>query len=492
MNSAYGDTRLARGLVRLALYTSGFVFFMTLCTLCAHTANLTWLVLLLLAADVGVAWYAIKQGLPFEWRVERIWKTTCHGLAGLSGKGRSFRGGLKGAYIDGETKTIYPKLREVHGDRYSFTGYITAFGGQDPSDYNKVAEKYAFAFQVPSVSFEATEDGRILIRAGQIPVPQKYDFSSHVQALQEPHRTQIPTQAFSAVPAVTNNVDYRKQNVWAHVRELLRGVPVARDMNGRIFRLPIEGTHWFVAARTNGGKSSIIWSLVLGLAPARKLGLVKFYGIDPKMNELGFERGFWDEYADDDASCVELLEKCARDMHERLKHMQGDSRKITPTVATPLNVLVIDEMGYLAAYMPDKKLRERADVAVRAILAKGRSPGFACLGAVQDPRVETCGYRNMFPLRIAGGLSESKQVDMVLGEGMRELAHCEQIPFSEPGVFYVVDETTMKPVMVRAPLISDNDIKRAYAEYSRTTVNIDQLKTGDLNIQFDWNGQPLM
>ncbi len=98
----------------------------------------------------------------------------------------------------------------------------------------------------------------------------------------------------------------------------------------------------------------------------------------------------------------------------------------------------------------------------------------------------------MFPLRIAGGLSESKQVDMVLGEGMRELAHCEQIPFSEPGVFYVVDETTMKPVMVRAPLISDNDIKRAYAEYSRTTVNIDQLKTGDLNIQFDWNGQPLM
>src|SRR5260221_5774645 len=132
-------------------------------------------------------------------------------------------------------------------------------------------------FMVPSVSFEATEDGRIRIRAGQIPVPQKYDFSSHVQALQEPHRTQIPTQAFSAVPAVTNNVDYRKQNVWAHVQELLRGVPVARDMNGRVFRLPIEGTHWFVATRTNGGQSSIIWSFGFVLAPARKVWAVQVY-----------------------------------------------------------------------------------------------------------------------------------------------------------------------------------------------------------------------
>ena len=53
MNSAYGNTRLARRLVRLALYISGIVLFMTLC---AQMSNLLWLVLLVLAGDVGVAW----------------------------------------------------------------------------------------------------------------------------------------------------------------------------------------------------------------------------------------------------------------------------------------------------------------------------------------------------------------------------------------------------------------------------------------------------
>ena len=77
MNSAYGNTRLARRLVRLALYISGMVLFMTMCTLCAQTANLLWLVVLMLAGDIGVAVYAVKQGLPFEWRLERTWKAVC-------------------------------------------------------------------------------------------------------------------------------------------------------------------------------------------------------------------------------------------------------------------------------------------------------------------------------------------------------------------------------------------------------------------------------
>jgi S-DNA-T family DNA segregation ATPase FtsK/SpoIIIE len=246
---------------------------------------------------------------------------------------------------------------------------------------------------------------------------------------------------------------------------LLRAVPVARDIDNRPWHMPIEGQHVFIASRTGGGKNSWTWSLVLCLALAWLAGLVKFWGCDPKRIELAIGRGWFDYYADTDEDMVKLLEQCVDDMQERMSAMQGVTRKFTPSPQTPLNVIIIDEMAYLSFYMADKKLRERADKAVRTLLTQGRAPGYACVAAVQDPRVETCGYRNMFPLRIAGGLNEATQVDMVLGKGMHEAgAHCELIPLNEPGVAYVLDaEHMMQPLLVRAPRCDDVVIQRVLA-----------------------------
>jgi len=245
---------------------------------------------------------------------------------------------------------------------------------------------------------------------------------------------------------------------------LLRAVPIARDMNGQPWYMPIEGQHVFIAGRTGAGKNSWTWSLVLRLAPAWSAGLVRFWGLDPKRIELAIGRGWWDFYADTDEGMVQLLEKCVADMHERMGEMQGVRRSFKPSQETPLNVIIIDEMAYLSLYMVDKKLKERADKAVRTLLTQGRAPGYAVVGAVQDPRVETCGYRNMFPLRIAGGLNEARQVDMVLGEGSHDKgALCEQIPLglAGAGVAYVLDAENMnEPLMVRAPRCDDATIKR--------------------------------
>src|SRR5258706_13371619 len=78
---------------------------------------------------------------------------------------------------------------------------------------------------------------------------------------------------------------------------LLKNVPMARDLNGRAWYMPIEGQHVFIAARTGGGKGSWIWSLVLGLEPAWRVGLVKFWGCDPKRLELAIGRDCWEHYA---------------------------------------------------------------------------------------------------------------------------------------------------------------------------------------------------
>jgi len=267
---------------------------------------------------------------------------------------------------------------------------------------------------------------------------------------------------------------------------LLKAVPVARDIDGRPWYMPIEGQHVFIAGRTGAGKNSWTWSLVLNLAPVWKVGLVRFYGCDPKRCELAIARGWWDFYADTDEDMVSLLEKCVDEMQQRLREMQGVRRCFVASTETPLNVIIIDELGYLAAYMPDKKLRERADKAVRTILSQGRAPGYAVVAAVQDVRVEVCAYRNMFPLRIAGGLNEAKQVDMVLGEGMHEKAPCEQIPLGREGagVAYVLDaERMMRPLMVRAPWCSDETIKRVLSRPARSVVHTDGLKADDLSLQ---------
>jgi len=257
---------------------------------------------------------------------------------------------------------------------------------------------------------------------------------------------------------------------------LLKAVPIAKDNDGRWWYMPIEGQHVFIAGRTGGGKNSWTWSLVLKLAPAWSAGLVRFIGLDPKRIELSIGQGRWDYYANTDEGMVKLLEQCVDDMHQRMDDMQGVRRVFVPSAENPLNVVIIDEMGYLSYFMGDKKLRDRADKAIRTLLTQGRAPGYAVVGAVQDPRVETCGYRDMFPLRIAGGLNSVRHVDMVLGEGAHDAgALCEQIPIRKEegaGVAYVLDTENMNaPLMLRAPWPDDATIKRvlerAVAERSK-------------------------
>ena len=253
------------------------------------------------------------------------------------------------------------------------------------------------------------------------------------------------------------------------LRALLKAVPMARDLEGRIWRMAIEGQHVFVAARTGGGKGSWIWALVLGLAPAWQAGLVKLWGADPKRLELAIAPGWWDHYADDNASVVEMLETAVEGLNERNAQLKGKARKFTPGPNTPLNVLIIDEMGYLAGLLPDKKLRERAQTAISTILALGRAGGYSVVGCVQDPRKETCGFRDLFPIRIAGGLDNATMVDLVLGDGMRDAgALCDRIPLPPhgAGVAYVLEETTRKPRLVRAPWCSDETIRSVLARYA--------------------------
>jgi S-DNA-T family DNA segregation ATPase FtsK/SpoIIIE len=127
---------------------------------------------------------------------------------------------------------------------------------------------------------------------------------------------------------------------------------------------------------------------------------------------------------------------------------------------------MVDEMATLTAYAPDRKIRERVTQALSVLLTQGRAVGFVVVAAVQDPRKDVIGFRGLFPTRIALRLNDLTQVDMVLGDGAREMgARCDRIPESLPGVGFVKVDGEREPRRVRAAYVTDDDIKAMCALY---------------------------
>jgi hypothetical protein len=79
----------------------------------------------------------------------------------------------------------------------------------------------------------------------------------------------------------------------------------------------------------------------------------------------------------------------------------------------------------------------------------------------------------------------------VLGDNMYEAgAYCDQIPLTEPGVAYVISETTLKPVCVRAAWVDDAAIQQVLLEPVRA-LDASLGKEESLSGQLGWNGEPL-
>lgn len=246
-------------------------------------------------------------------------------------------------------------------------------------------------------------------------------------------------------------------------------VEVGRCEDGSPWRLRLHGTHVLVAGATGAGKGSVIWSAIRGLLPAVAGGLAEIWAADPKLMELSYGRSLFARYAADPAECADLLEEAVRRMQERAGRFAGLQRSHIPTVTDPFVLVVVDEVAFLTAYQPDKALRARVNAALATLTTQGRAVGFGVLAALQDPRKEVMGIRNLFPDRIALRLDESEQVDMVLGEGARDRGApadlIPSLPEHGAGVGYVRLEGSPDPVRVRAAYVSDADIRDMVAAY---------------------------
>ena len=329
-----------------------------------------------------------------------------------------------------QRSTHYPKLRRVRADGWRDRISVKLLHGQCADTYAVHAAELANSFGAHSCRVRLDRPRRIWL-----------DFL-HSDPLAQP----------LAVPSLAEpgtGVD-------------LARVAIGRTETGRPWLLRLTDRHVLVAGVSDAGKSSVMWAVLRSLAPWIRCGLVQVFGIDPKGGmELGRAEGLFQKLVcTNGADAVELLEHVATLTRQRAETLRRQrSRKWTPGSGQPFVLLIVDELADVIAYQPDNVLRKRANLALQSILSQGRAPGVCVIGQLQDPRKDIIDFRHLFPTKIAMRLDEPTQVDMVLGDGVRERgATAHEISEDTPGVAWVKIDSRRDPDRARAFHTTDADL----------------------------------
>ena len=329
-----------------------------------------------------------------------------------------------------QRSTHYPKLRRVRSDGWRDRVSVKLLHGQCADTYAAHAAELANSFRAHSCRVRVDQPRRIWL-----------DFL-HSDPLAAP----------IGVPALAEpgtGVD-------------LARVVIGRTETGRPWVLRLADRHVLVAGVSDAGKSSVMWSVLRALAPWIRSGMVQVFGIDPKGGmELGrAENLFHKLVCTNGTEAIALLEHVATLTRQRAEALRRQrSRKWTPASGQPFMLLIVDELADVIAYQPDNGLRKRANLALQSILSQGRAPGVCVIGQLQDPRKEIIDFRHLFPVRIAMRLDEPQQVDMVLGDGVRQRgATAHEISEDTPGVAWVKIDGRREPQRARAFHGTDADL----------------------------------
>lgn len=385
------------------------------------------LAVLAVGALAVAASHADDAGLWFELQLRRKYRQVCA------------RVGLAAKVGD---RLAYAPYGQLIGSVDAFRLVIRPLVGQTVAEWEKAAPAFSLAYGSRPVRFEPRGDGLITMKVG------------------------VQVVGATAIEDVAEQTVDNSLMTW---REYLATVEIGKNEHGDPFRLPLIDSHALIAGITGAGKGSWVWSGLLRLVPAAKAGVVRFWGFDPKRMELSMGRElFGDRYASKPQELVELMERACREMEERSDQLAGKARRFEPSTEHPLEILMIDELGFLAELLPDRNDQKRVDKALKALLVLGRAVGFTVIGALQDPRKSTLDVRDMFPNRVAMRLPKG-MVDLVLGNGMYDAgAHCDLIPFKVgAGGAYVLGESSTVPQFVRASWVSDEAIRSAAESYQK-------------------------
>jgi len=393
--------------------------------------NVGWLGLVLLVAWLVVVlatWRFFWPGSFTRWvagPARGKWRGWCYrrrwaGVMAISGVAPWHQG-----------RVVLPVLGKVTATRYTDRVQVRLVSGQAPADVAKHAEALAHGFGALLCRVRSARSGRVVLE-----FVRRDALAAIVPALPVPARPD------------------------------LAALPVGRREDGAAWLVRLHGTHLLIAGATGAGKASLLWGLVRAMFPLLRSGLARVLAADPKLMELAYGRIIFEThgaYAADPAAIADMLEGAVADMQARAGRFAGLQRDYMLSFEHPFTVVLVDEVAFLTAYQPDRKLKDRITAALATLTTQGRAVGYAVVAALQDPRKDVLAIRNLFPDRIAMRLDEPGQTDMVLGDGARDRgAACELIssdPSTGAGVAFVRLEADPDPVRVRAGWVTDADIR---------------------------------
>ncbi|PRY62560.1 FtsK/SpoIIIE domain-containing protein [Glycomyces artemisiae] len=244
------------------------------------------------------------------------------------------------------------------------------------------------------------------------------------------------------------------------------------DEYGAAWCESVLGNHFLVVGASRSGKNSITWAALWGLAPLIRSGVVRVWMCDPKQTELAMGKGLAYRYGSGVAESAEVVKEFLEDQQAMQKRLQeAGLRKFTPSVETPLNILVADEIGAMLAYgsgaADDRTSIRTIRSGMDLIGSQGLATGHAMWGFVQEPTKDVVSCRELFTLRVCLRTTSAAHADMALGDEMRRRgAIADEIPNipETAGIGFKVAERTRTPIRVRAAYATDEDI-RALVEY---------------------------
>lgn len=385
---------------------------------------------LLLAAWAGVVAVALWATLPYAaWAWARFWPQSFEDRVSRPWQRRRIRGRVVSHWSTARDGAGLPETVELtrcrwRGDEMILTPTVPP--GLTVEDFEDAADRLGSALRAERVRVIPTGPGRMQL--GLL----------FFDPLSTPFATEVPAE--DAAPTADE-------------------VVIGRREDGLPWRWQV-GVSTLTAGASGSGKGSLLWGLVIALAPAVKAGTVRLVGIDLKGGmELAMGRELFADLATVTNDAISLLEGVALDLRTRSAEMAGVTRQHSPSSESPQVVVIVDELAALIAYA-ERKDRERAEAALNIILSQGRAVGFTVMAFVQDPKKEVVKARGLFPVSLGLRLRGREEVAMVLGDGMRAAgAKCDRIARTTPGVGYIVPDGESRPVRVRAGWVSDEVIR---------------------------------
>lgn len=214
--------------------------------------------------------------------------------------------------------------------------------------------------------------------------------------------------------------------------------------------------HALVGGSTGSGKSGGLNILLANLVACRD---VVIWAIDLKGGmELKPYEPCLDRLATTPASATRLLADAVAVLLARAHSLASTGRRVwDPSPQAPALVIIIDEYAELAEQAPE------AMTHTDSIARLGRALAVTLVAATQRPTQKVMGQgavRSQMDIRISFRVKEQRDVDLILGQGMRN-AGWQADKLNAPGKFLISAPGHDNPRRARAYLITDEDVREA-------------------------------